>query len=212
MIDDIKDLSVIKKQREEKTLWLSRNFWISFIPMLILSIGCFVFALFIGSVTKSRTHSFLSNFSLNYVGETVAFFIAYFIVMFLLFVALFSLNSFNKHYKLGKNYILCSIVITINYAIIIAASTLIGRVSNGTVYSAASAYLLPMSFTSLIIVELIGRKEALISTAILTILNRKTMIKVPQSQRGMELKIFLMTPESCAAKAFISPCLFSIPA
>ena len=49
MIDDIKDLKVIQEVKDERRQWFTRNFWISFIPMLVAAIGCFIFALFIGS-------------------------------------------------------------------------------------------------------------------------------------------------------------------
>ena len=170
MIDDIQDLSVIRKQKKEKHLWFSKNFWAAFAPMVILSIGCFVFALFIADLNPTKTHSFLGNFSLEYLGDTISTLILFVIVYVSLFLSFFALNRNNRIYKLGRNYIVCSIVIAMNYMAIIAASTLLRDVMGYDTMKEATAFILPMSFTALVVVELIGRREAIISTFILTIL------------------------------------------
>ena len=70
MIDDIKDLKVIQEEKSERRQWFTRNFWISFAPMFIAAIGCYVFALFIGSLSSARTKEILDNFKLYQLGDT----------------------------------------------------------------------------------------------------------------------------------------------
>ena len=65
MIDDIQDLSVIRRQKKEKQIWFSKNFWAAFVPMLLLAIGCFVYALFMADLNPSKNHSFLENLLSN---------------------------------------------------------------------------------------------------------------------------------------------------
>ena len=159
MIDDIKDLKVIQEVKDERRQWFTRNFWISFIPMLVAAIGCFIFALFIGSLSKGSTKSFLNNFTLEFIGETISTFVLFLIVVIVLFFGLYAVNKGSKLYKLGRNYCLCIIMITMNYLISVALSSLLHIV-----------YLIPMALTALVIIELLGRREAIISTAILTVL------------------------------------------
>ncbi|MBO4694618.1 MAG: HD domain-containing protein [Clostridia bacterium] len=174
MIDDIQDLSVIRRQKKEKQIWFSKNFWAAFVPMLILSIGCFAFALFIADLNPAKTHNFLDNFSLEYLGDAISTLICFGIVFATLFFAFFALNRNNRIYKLGRNYILCSIVVAMNYLAIITVSTLLKGVMPDPSIAEATVFLLPMSFTALVIVELIGRREAMICTFILTVLTAFT--------------------------------------
>ncbi len=158
MIDDIKDLKVIQEEKSERRQWFTRNFWISFGPMLIAAIGCFVFALFIGSLSSARTKEFLDNFKLSHLGDTISTLFLFLVVVVILFFGLYALNRRSKSYKLGRNYCLCIIMIVINYLVSVTLSSVLKIV-----------YLMPMALTALVIIELLGRREAIIATAILTI-------------------------------------------
>jgi putative nucleotidyltransferase with HDIG domain len=143
MIDDIKDLSLIQKQKKLKRRALGSAFWKTFPLAFIGAVGMCLFGIMI-------TGEFLEAFTVENAIKTAGMLAIYVFIMVAMF---FAVHSFAHEEKfLVRNFTLVTIVVTMTYV-----------ASMATVHF-FSAYIMPISFVSLILLVLTNRKTSLIAT------------------------------------------------
>ncbi|MBR2955958.1 MAG: HDIG domain-containing protein [Clostridia bacterium] len=143
MIDDIKDLSLIQKQKKLKRRSLSSAFWKTFPLAFVASVGMSLFGIMI-------TGEFLEAFTIARAFETAGRIATSVFIMIAMF---FSVHSFAHEEKfLVRNFTLVTIIVAMTYMACMA-----------TVYF-FNVYIMPISLVSLILLVLTNRKTSLIAT------------------------------------------------
>ena len=144
MIDDIKDLSLIQKQKQLKRRSLGSAFGKTFPLTFIAAEGMALFGIMI-------TGEFLDAFTVESAFETAGRLAIY---LFLMIAMFFAVHSFAHEEKfLARNFTLVTIVVAATYVVCMA-----------TVHF-FNAYLMPISLVSLILLVLTNRKTSLIASS-----------------------------------------------
>ena len=144
MIDDIKDLSLIQKQKQLKRRSLGSAFGKTFPLTFIAAEGMALFGIMI-------TGKFLDAFTVESAFETAGRLAIY---LFLMIAMFFAVHSFAHEEKfLARNFTLVTIVVAATYVVCMA-----------TVHF-FNAYLMPISLVSLILLVLTNRKTSLIASS-----------------------------------------------
>lgn len=144
MIDDIKDLSLIQKQKQLKRRSLGSAFGKTFPLTFIAAEGMALFGIMI-------TGEFLNAFTVESAFETAGRLAIY---LFLMIAMFFAVHSFAHEEKfLARNFTLVTIVVAATYVVCMA-----------TVHF-FNAYLMPISLVSLILLVLTNRKTSLIASS-----------------------------------------------
>ena len=144
MIDDIKDLSLIQKQKQLKRRRLGSAFGKTFPLTFIAAEGMALFGIMI-------TGEFLNAFTVENAFETAGRLAIY---LFLMIAMFFAVHSFAHEEKfLARNFTLVTIVVAATYVVCMA-----------TVHY-FNTYLMPISLVSLILLVLTNRKTSLIASS-----------------------------------------------
>ena len=144
MIDDIKDLSLIQKQKQLKRRRLGSAFGKTFPLTFIAAEGMALFGIMI-------TGEFLNAFTVENAFETAGRLAIY---LFLMIAMFFAVHSFAHEEKfLARNFTLVTIVVAATYVVCMATVQYF------------NTYLMPISLVSLILLVLTNRKTSLIATS-----------------------------------------------
>lgn len=155
MIDDIKDLSVLEQEkliaRRNFTAYFFKCIWGVFLATMIMT----VFAIFIVS---DFSKAFTSERAVATTGRTLTTFI----LMLGLMLGLYGLNPKNK--KATRDFWIANIMLVIVFMLVI---TFCIELSNDTT---TSRYAMPIAIATLVILQLINSRAAVLTTAILSLL------------------------------------------
>lgn len=155
MIDDIKDLSVLEQEkliaRRNFTAYFFKCIWGVFLATMIMT----VFAIFIVS---DFSKAFTSERAVATTGRTLTTFI----LMLGLMLGLYGLNPKNK--KATRDFWITNIMLVIAFMLVI---TFCIELSNDTT---TSRYAMPIAIATLVILQLINSRAAVLTTAILSLL------------------------------------------
>lgn len=149
MIDDVRDLSVVEKKKILARKRFFSCFGQCFAGVLLATMATALFGLFM-------TSDFLAVFSPARVLETVGFFVTDLGINLLLFFGVYRYAG--KDGKPVRDYYLCMIVGIIAYLLSIVGS------------SKLNVFAMPISLATLVIIELVGRRSATLTTASVAIM------------------------------------------
>ncbi len=145
MIEDVKDLTRVEKQKK----LARKNFFVSllkcFMPGAIATVAMVLFSLYM-------TGNFMSSFTPEQAFATAGKFASVLFLMLLLFFGVYAYTHKNKTQV--RDYILCVIMVSITFIACIATSTLF------------NLYAMPIALVTLVLIELIDRRTATLSTAV----------------------------------------------
>ncbi len=145
MIEDVKDLS-----RTERQKMLNRkNFVVSLLKCIVpcvLATGIMV------SFSLYMTGDFMASFTYEQALATSGKFVSVFFLMLILFCGVYAYTSPNKTHI--RDYILSVIMVVVTFVASIATSTLF------------NLYAMPIALATLVLIELIDRRTATLSTCV----------------------------------------------
>lgn len=145
MIDDVKDLSLIEKEKAIARKNISTYFWKCIFTALVASMAMTLFSMFI-------LGNFLADFQKDSALMTSARFVSSFMVMVLL---LFGTYKNSKEYKTSvRDFHLNTIMIVLTYILSLTTSV------------EFNMYAMPIALSTYVIIELTGRRNAILTTLI----------------------------------------------
>ena len=149
MIDDVRDLSVVEKKKILARKRFFGCFGQCIAGVVIATFACALFGLFMAS-------DFLAAFKPSAVSKTVGLFVTTFGVNLLLFAGVY--RFMGKDGKPVRDYWLCTIIAVITYIVSMVGSKML------------NVFAMPLTLATLVIIELIGRRSATLTTALVAIL------------------------------------------
>ncbi len=145
MIDDIKDISVIEKNKQIKRARLNKAIW-QCLPIIILaSGGISLFSIFMDG-------DFMSSFTPENAVSTAGRFIMILFIFVALFASIYDFTDKGKY--IARDYYIVTIVMVLTIMLTITA-----------VHYLNNDYIFPIGIVSLIVFVLINRRVATIATA-----------------------------------------------
>ena len=150
MIDDVKDLSRVEKEKKIARKQFADYFGKTFMAVIIATVASTVFTLFI-------VNDFLKMFTLDRVLVTVGIFVSILAMFIMLQLGVYRYTK-SKGSSI-RDYWLTTIMTVITFIASMAASTLFNNV-----------YAMPIALATLVLIELIDRRTATLSTAVIGIL------------------------------------------
>jgi putative nucleotidyltransferase with HDIG domain len=149
MIEDVKYLSESSKRRMIK----NKEIWLGYAKCLgIILVAVFTTTLF----SLYMTGNFKGAFSHDYALATAGRFISNFLLMSSLYFGAFSYSE--KKTAAVRDFCLILIVLSITYIACMATANLL------------NVYALPIALVTLVVVELLGKKQAMLSTIVLAVM------------------------------------------
>ncbi len=148
MIEDVKDLSRIEKQKKLKRKDFALSLIKCVVPCILATGAMVLFSLYM-------TGDFMASFTMEQALTTSGKFVAVFFLMMILFVGVYAYTS--PHKTQVRDYILCVIMVAITFVASIATSTLF------------NLYAMPIALATLVLMELIDRRTATLSTAVIAL-------------------------------------------
>ncbi len=149
MIDDVRDLSVIEKKKILARKRFFSCFGQCFAGVIVATFATVLFGLFI-------TSDFLGAFRPETALRTTGFFVASFGINLLLFFGAYRFAG--KDGKPVRDYWLCTIMAVITYILSMLTSCKL------------NVFAMPLTLSTLVIIELVGRRSATLSTALVAVL------------------------------------------
>lgn len=177
MIDDIKDLSRVEKQKAIARKKVARYFGSCFFTALLASCAMTVFALFM-------VDDFLLAFTSQNALVTSAKFVTLAALMVFLMCGVYKFTNSNG--KSTRDFHLTTIMVVITFVISIVTS----KVFN--------VYAMPIALATLVLIELIDRRTATLSTAILAISLAIVYMRTPISVEYTTVVASIIANSLCA--------------
>ncbi len=149
MIDDIKDLSRVEREKKLARKKFSNYMGKTFMAVIIASVAVTAFTLFI-------VNDFLKMFTLDRIFVTLGIFVSISAIFALLQFGVYRYTE--KRGSSIRDFWLTTIMTVITYIATMAACTLLDNV-----------YAMPIAVSTLVLIELIDRRTATLSTAVIGI-------------------------------------------
>lgn len=148
MIDDVKDLSLIEKEKAIARRHFSTYFGKCIVTTVVCSIVVVLFALFM-------LGDFLTEFTAQRAITTTARFLSVFIIMVLLMLGVYKYSEYKTSVR---DYHLTVIMIVITFIASLTTSKMLNM------------YAMPIALATYVLIELIGKRTSMLSTAVISIL------------------------------------------